>query len=47
MKWVEGRDGVWRPERPGQRNGPSLPAWLPAAIAIGALVVTVLVRWGR
>lgn len=47
MRWIEGPDGVWRPERPGQRKALSLPAWLPAAIAIGALVISVLVRLGR
>lgn len=51
MRWIEGPDGVWRPERPGatapgeRRAG--LPAWLPVAIAVAVAVVTALVRLGR
>ena len=46
-KWIEGPDGVWRPERAGQHKGPDLPAWLPVAIAVAVAAVTALVRLGR
>ena len=49
MRWIEGPDGVWRPERPGQcaPRGVAVPRWLPAAIALAVAVVTVIVRSGR
>lgn len=52
MRWIEGPDGVWRPERPdatapGEQWRAGLPAWLPVAIAVAVAVVTALVRSGR